>query len=126
MFQAASFSQVSFLPVSWKLAGLVPPTPEIIGGHYAEWWRKQRERMKAPTVQDVIELVQEAPAQAVAVVQESAPQALPPVVTLAEVRANAALQRLIAEQLILVAQVQALQAERQADEDDIEALLLLT
>ena len=128
MFQAASFSPTSFSPVSWKLEGLVPPAPEIIGGHYVDWWVKKYnaqfnrdEPEDLPTLEEIEEFVEEQPAQALEALRTVAPSVALGI-TPALLAANERLIQSIADQLLIAIELRRIQ---QAEDDDIESILLM-
>jgi len=103
------------------LEGDAPPEPVVQDTHDG-YWSKQWEKLrkKKPIIEEVIELVQEEPAIALAEVKEAVKREYPQV-DYTQVLNNIQLQRFIAEQLI-----KALELRRiQDDEDDIEILLML-
>lgn len=107
------------------------PPDVLVGGHYGAWWADKYQKMferkpEPPTIAEVLEYVEDEPEEAAAVVREVAPKALSPSITIAQIEANSALQRLIAEQIVIAAQLRQIQLQREADEDDIETILLLT
>jgi len=128
MFQTASFSSTSFQPVSWKLAGILPPATEIIGGHYVDWWVKKwnaqfkrNESEELPTLEEVEEFVEEQPAQALEALRIVAPSVALGI-TPALLAANERLIQSIADQLLIAIELRRIQ---QAEDDDIEAILLM-
>ena len=110
---AASFT----LSAVGDLTGVQTAT-DTHDGYWSKQWDKLRK--KKPLIEDVIELVQEQPAIALAEVKEAVKREYPQV-DYTQVLDNIQLQRFIAEQLI-----KALELRRiQDDEDDIEILLML-
>lgn len=102
--------------------------PPITGGHYGAWWAKKYREMwerkeKPPTLEEVVEYVQDEPEQAATVVREVAPSVLPNSVTVEQIQSNVVLQNLIAKQIIIAAQLRQVEIER--EEDDIETILLM-
>jgi hypothetical protein len=87
------------------------------------YWYKQWEKLhkKKPKLEDVIELVQERPATALAEVKDAVNREYPKI-DYRQIAQNVELQTFIAKQILI-----ALELRRIADdeEDDIEALLLL-
>ena len=131
--QDATLTYVSNAPVAYSLAceaGAYSITGQeatfsFSGGSqdtHDGYWSKQWEKLrkKKPIIEEVIELVQEEPAIALAEVKEAVKREYPQV-DYTQVLNNIQLQRFIAEQLI-----KALELRRiQDDEDDIEILLML-
>ena len=87
-------------------------------GYWSKQWEKLRK--KKPVIEDVIELVQEQPAIALAEVKEAVKREYPKV-DYTQVLNNVQLQRFIAEQLLITLELRRIQD----DEDDIETLLLM-
>ena len=87
-------------------------------GYWSKQWEKLRK--KKPVIEDVIELVQEQPAIALAEVKEAVKREYPKV-DYTQVLNNVQLQRFIAEQLLITLELRRIQD----DEDDIEILLML-
>jgi len=103
--------------------GSAPPEPVITGGHYGAWWldkyRKMWERKK-PTIEEVIEVIEEQPQASLEVVREQVESKFP-AINYQAVRDNLQLQRFVAEQILIVMELKRIQD----DEDDIETILML-
>lgn len=94
----------------------------VSGDTHDGYWRKQWERFKKkPTIAEVVEIVKDKPAAALEVVREATPSLARkyPEVDYTDVLKNVALQRFIAKQLIDI------QQQRDDDEDEIEAILMM-
>jgi len=100
----------------------VTPEPPVIEAVRGSYWYKQWEKLrkKKPIIEEVIELVQEEPAIALAEVKEAVKREYPQV-DYTQVLNNIQLQRFIAEQLLITLELRRIQD----DEDDIEILLML-
>jgi len=109
---------------SWGLSWLFSGTPPIIDTHDGFWHKKYREMFdwhKKPTLEEVIEIVQESPKEAIRAVKKEIAKAHPEIDT-TNIRANLELQRLVAELLM-----RKLELKRQQDiEDHNIRVLLLT
>lgn len=108
------------------LIGPSGPEPEIIGGHYVDWWRKKWEAQfkrteELPTLEEVEEFVEEQPAQALEALRTVAPSVALGI-TPALLAANERLIQSIADQLLIAIELRRIQ---QAEDDDIEAILLM-
>lgn len=100
------------------------PTPPVIDTHDGFWTKKYREMFewhKKPTIEEVIEVVQEAPQDAVAYVKPEIVSKYPEI-DFDSIYGNLKLQRLVAELLI-----RKLELKRQQDIEDhnIRVLLLM-
>lgn len=111
---------------SWGLSWLsIGPTPPVTDTHDGFWSKKYREmhewHTKKPTLEEVIEVVQEAPVEAVQAVKSELVQKYPEMDT-SKIADNLKLQRLVAKLLI-----RKLELRRQQDiEDHNIRVLLLT
>jgi hypothetical protein len=104
------------------LLALTAVEPPIVEDSPDGYWYKQWAKLhkKKPKLDEVIELVQERPATALAEVKEAVKREYP-AVDYREIAKNVALQRFIAEQILISLELRRI-AE---DEDDIELLMLL-
>jgi hypothetical protein len=99
-------------------AGGEPVVQDTPDGYWYKQWEKLHK--KKPKLEEVIELVQERPATALAEVKEAVKREYPQI-DYTQVARNAELQRFIAKQVLI-----ALELRRIADdEEDIEILMLL-
>lgn len=99
------------------------PVSEIAGGHYGAWWLKkwQEQFEKPPTVEEVEEFVEEAPAQAIEALKTVAPE-IAVGVTKEMLQNNESLLKSIAAQLLIAIELKRI---AQDEEDDMEAILLM-
>ena len=98
--------------------GDAPIAEDTPDGYWYKQWAKLHK--KKPKLEEVIELVQERPATALAEVKEAVKREYPRI-DYTQVARNAELQRFIAQQILI-----ALELRRIADdEEDIEILMLL-
>lgn len=110
--------------------GEVPPTPpEVIGGHYYDFWRKKyleqwQKNDAPPKLQEVIEYVKEKPEEALEVAKQIAP-AKTSGISINDLINNIYYVKLIAKQIIIEIKLRQLEARIKSEEDDIEAILLL-
>jgi hypothetical protein len=90
------------------------------GGFYDRWWKKQREKKKPPTIEEIIEVVQENPVEALKAVPKVKKKFID--VDYTKVKQNADIALFIAQELMIL-----LEIKRLEDEEDaiIEMLLLL-
>lgn len=99
-------------------AGGEPVAQDTPDGYWYKQWEKLHK--KKPKLEEVIELVQERPATALAEVKEAVKREYPSI-DYTQVARNAELQLFIANQILI-----ALESKRIADEEeDIEFLLLM-
>jgi hypothetical protein len=105
--------------VSWGNLEVSPVIQDTPDGYWYKQWEKLHK--KKPKLEDVIELVQERPATALAEVKDAVKREYPKI-DYRQISQNVELQTFIAKQILI-----ALELRRVADdeEDDIEALLLL-
>lgn len=96
------------------------------GGFWEEEYRKMWKwaNKKKPTIDEVVEYVEDEPKEALEVVRKVAPERVAGI-NVAELRNNTRAAEFVAQQLMVVIELRKVQIEREADEDDIEALLLL-
>lgn len=90
---------------------------DTIDGYWYKQWEKLHK--KKPKIEEVIELVQEQPATALAEVKEVVRREYPNL-DYTHVLKNVELQRFIAQQLLV-----AIESRKTAEEDDIETILML-
>lgn len=96
------------------------------GGFWEEEYRKMWKwaNKKKPTIEEVVEYVEDEPKEALEVVRKVAPGKVAGI-NVAELRNNTQAAEFVAQQLMVAIELRKVQIEREADEDDIEALLLL-
>lgn len=99
-------------------AGGEPVAQDTPDGYWYKQWAKLHK--KKPKIEEVIELVQERPATALAKVKEAVKREYPQI-DYTQVIKNVELQRFIAQQILITLELRRI-AE---DEDDIEMLLML-
>ena len=99
-------------------AGGEPVVQDTPDGYWYKQWAKLHK--KKPKIEEVIELIQERPATALAEVKEAVKREYPQI-DYTQVIKNVELQRFIAQQILITLELRRI-AE---DEDDIEMLLLL-
>ena len=97
----------------------VPILEDTADGYWYKQWAKLHKKKK-PKIEEVIELIQERPATALAEVKEAVKREYPQI-DYTQVIKNVELQRFIAQQILITLELRRI-AE---DEDDIEMLLLL-
>lgn len=94
-------------------------------GFWATEYRKMWEwAKKKPTLAEVVEYVEEKPEEALEVVKAAAPEKVVGV-NLNKLRNNTRIAELVAKQLMVAIELRRVEIEREADEDDIESILLL-
>ena len=111
MVGAASFSIIANGTLSYD-------QQDTADGYWHKQWAKLHK--KKPKIEEVIELIQERPATALAEVKEAVKREYPQI-DYTQVIKNVELQRFIAQQILITLELRRI-AE---DEDDIEMLLLL-
>lgn len=104
---------------SWGTA-VTPPTPDLHDGfgYWEKYWRKLHEKKK-PTLEEVIEAVQEHPEEAL----QAVPQAKKHFqeIDYSAIRNNAVMQEFIARQILVKIEIKRIEDE---ENDFIEMLLL--
>jgi len=101
-----------------------PPVPEITGGHYGAWWAKEWAKQfekKLPDIEEIEEFVEESPVEAIKALEKISPQ-IALGVTPEILLNNSRLIQSISEQLLIAIELKRIE---QAEDDDIEAFLLL-
>jgi nitrogen regulatory protein PII-like uncharacterized protein len=98
--------------------------PEIVGGHYYEFWRKKWAKQwetKTPDIEEVIEFIEEEPEQAIEVAATVSPKyaSIQP----ETLKINEKLAENIAKQIIVAIKIQQIRIAQ--EEEDIETLLLI-
>jgi len=92
--------------------------PEIVGGHFYEFWRKKWEKQwkkKKPTIKQIVKFVEEEPEEALEIVKEMEPVKYQEIDTSA-ILTNAKLVETIADQILLAIKIQQIKMQREEEE----------
>jgi hypothetical protein len=96
--------------------------PEVVGGHYYDWWRKKwEEQFKKPTIEEIEEFVEESPKEAIQALKTVAPQVAVGI-SPQLLQSQAGLIKSVANQLLIAIELKRIS---DAEEDDIEAILMM-
>jgi hypothetical protein len=116
---------------SWKLSWLnswgtavTPPKPDLNDGfgYWEKYWRKLHEKKKVqPTLEEVIEAVQENPVEALKAVPQARKQFQG--IDYSKVAQNTEMAMFIAKQLLITIELRRIEEEN--DENDVIMLLLM-
>jgi hypothetical protein len=92
--------------------------PEIVGGHFYEFWQKKWEKQwkkKKPTIKQIVKFVEEEPEEALEIVKEMDPVKYQEIDTSA-ILTNAKLVETIADQILLAIKIQQIKMQREEEE----------